>query len=99
MRKIVKYQLNEDGTIPPYIFNGGYFPSGNYLIGVSIEDDTQIDEASDILIKSQLIAHVDTLILYNRNLEDPEASTEMSSSEKEAHVDIWLTFVEMSDLE
>lgn len=46
MSKIIKYTLNEDGTIPEYIINGGYLadprsgpsPQDWTLVGLAIDD-------------------------------------------------------------
>jgi hypothetical protein len=99
VKKIIKYQLSESGTIPNYVSNGGYFPNGSELIGVSVEDDLTIPEEVEILDKSELVSHVTSLVLYKRNPIDMTYSVELTTEEKENSVNDWLDYVDMSDLD
>lgn len=99
MKKIIKYQLNEGGTIPDYVSDGGYFPDGSDLIGVSVEDDSGIPVEIEVMNRSSIISHVTSLVLYKRNPIDMLFSEEMTTEEKETCAIEWLDYVGMSELD
>lgn len=39
MKRIIRYMLDGDGTVPKFVLDGGYFPSAGELIGVSVDED------------------------------------------------------------
>jgi hypothetical protein len=65
--KIIKYTLNENGTIPDYIIDGGYFsvqndlpqPQDFDLVGVASDDAPQ----QEFLNKNELLEYI-----TNKNL-------------------------------
>lgn len=40
MPSLITYTLLEDGSIPLDIIDGGYYPNGNVLIGLSSKEET-----------------------------------------------------------
>ena len=48
---VIKYQLEDNGTIPSYITDGGYFPIGDDLIGIGSGGGTELS-------KSELLSYV-----------------------------------------
>ena len=46
MKCIIKYKLNENGTIPSYIEDGGYYPNSEFLVGktkdIEITENTKL---------------------------------------------------------
>ena len=80
--KIIKYNLNANGTIPDYIDDGGYFPRANSnssprdwdLIGATVDgsSETGLGElANEAAIKSYLDSY--TSEWTERDPEDPTA--------------------------
>lgn len=69
--KIIKYVLNEDGTIPSFIVDGGYFPVSNKgnspqdfnFVGMTF-DEIEADFAN----RDELISYVDANNFYFENL-------------------------------
>lgn len=70
--KVIKYILNEDGTIPDFIVDGGYFPVSNS--GLSPQDldfvGMTLDEGhnDDFIDAGSLTAYVDNHGFYFENL-------------------------------
>lgn len=57
MVDIVKYKL-DNGKIPDYISDGGYFPDGDYLIGIADNLDEETKAKLTILTKDELETHI-----------------------------------------
>jgi hypothetical protein len=57
-KKIVKYRLLDNGSIPAQIEDGGYFPNGDVLIGVTKENSDYIGEGV-ISTKAKLKKYLD----------------------------------------
>jgi hypothetical protein len=78
---VISYLLNEDGTIPSYVTDGGYFikhiegnsPRNKILIGVTDQD---VDNESFTL--ESLIAYVES---YNPYFQIPITNELMPASE------------------
>lgn len=57
MIKIVRYLLEGDGTIPKFIKDGGYFPKGYELVGVTVDDSMRyVPSTVPSISKAELIA-------------------------------------------
>lgn len=39
MKHVVRYLLEGNGTIPTFIEDGGYYPQGEELVGISIDEE------------------------------------------------------------
>tara|TARA_R110002020_G_C16317689_1_gene774463 strand:+ start:7379 stop:7654 length:276 start_codon:yes stop_codon:yes gene_type:complete len=70
MKNIIKYKLEKNGTIPKYISDGGYYPNGKILIGVTVDNSK---ESGKGIIKSEkdleiyLKSYTNTKKHYQRN--------------------------------
>jgi hypothetical protein len=49
MPSLITYELTESGNIPEYIIDGGYYPNGNVLIGVSNQDNQGFNSKEELL--------------------------------------------------
>jgi hypothetical protein len=103
VKKIIKYQLNQNGTIPSYIFNGGYFADNldimqANIIGVSVDDESQLPQGYIEMNKAGLTS-VLASIEMNKRSEDALTFTPMTSEEKAAYLDQWLTEVGFPNLQ
>ena len=85
---LIKYQLEDNGTIPAYITDGGYFPVGNDLIGIGSGGGT-------VLSKSELLSYVmadHNSSTYQKIIsEQPARQADMSDSEVTTMVNNWCT--------
>lgn len=91
---IIKYQL-DNGRIPSYITDGGYFLIGNYMIGIGSGGGTELS-------KSELLAYI--MADHNSSTyqkvegevmgrqDRPIVMVDMSDSEVTAMVNDWCTW-------
>lgn len=64
MSKVITYTLEADGTVPTYIIDGGYFPTGSgnqspqdwLLVGVALDDAPGDGFADATAIESYLVS-------------------------------------------
>ena len=91
---IVEYKLhrNQQGNkfIPSFIINGGYFPDGNKLVGIAVNDGSYIPETLVVLDRAALITRLANLgykIFNTETNEDVLATAE----EIETIVDTWIS--------
>ena len=75
--KIVKYQL-DNGTIPTWIEDGGYYPdSSEIMIGATVDgsDETGLGElASEADVKTYLDTYTSSWTQQDESSEDPTAT-------------------------
>lgn len=50
MASLITYKLNEDGTIPDYIIDGGYYPNDSVLIGVSSNNNSGFQSKEELIV-------------------------------------------------
>ena len=92
--KIIKYNLNSNGTIPDYISDGGYYPKANSnsspqdwdLIGATVNgsSETALGElANKAAVKSYLDTYTGDWTELN------EAREEVAFSQDDAATHIW----------
>ena len=87
---IIRYQLEDNGSIPSYITDGGYFLVGNNLIGIGSGGGTELS-------KSELLAYVmadhdaHTYITVDATAIASLRGTNMSDSEVTTMVNDWCT--------
>jgi len=68
-KKIISYKLNENGTIPDFVEDGGYYPKGDgVLLGISKDDADLsgieaefIDEASAVTYANTYLTDITTI--------------------------------------
>jgi hypothetical protein len=102
MKKIIQYQL-VNGTTPSYISNGGFFADHENImqaniIGVSVEDETQLPEGYVEVNKAALTSLLSGLEMYKRS-EDGIVFTVMNAQDRADYLDQWLTEVGFPNLQ
>jgi len=90
MRYIVEYKLHA-GKIPYFIEDGGYFKSGNKLIGITYDSSKNFipkfnTEGGELKVftGSELIDHIVNQVMPSVD------GTELTADEKTTHVNAWL---------
>jgi hypothetical protein len=92
-RKVVKYLLEGVGTVPTAIADGGYWPVGAELVGVTYDDTQRYVSASFVsLTKADLVSRLAGMGLKNQD------GSNMTSDQQLAALNAWLAQVGMSDL-
>lgn len=74
-KKIVRYLLEGQGSVPSFIENGGYFPVGSEIIGLSV-DSTKRHVPTSLLELSNRAALVAWIISSGVSEENSEAVTD-----------------------
>jgi hypothetical protein len=64
----IKYQLNENGTIPSFVLDGGYFPEGDFLFGVA---DAETVKDCIVLSDAEMEAHIRSLD-HKKEAKEPD---------------------------
>lgn len=93
-KKLVRYLLEGDGTVPLFVSNGGYWPVGGELVGASVDEDERHVPASVVrMTKADLLAR-----LASMNLKDPETQELLDEEAQAEKAQAWLDMVDLSDL-
>lgn len=93
-KKLVRYLLEGDGTVPAFVSNGGYFPVGAELVGVSVDEDQRHVPATVVrMTRADLEARVASMEFRN-----PETNAVLSEQDKLDKMEIWLEAVGLADL-
>lgn len=88
MKRVVRYLLEGNGTVPLFVEDGGYFPVGEELVGISVDDTKRhLPNSVHILTKQNLIDRL--VAIEYKNI--PTDTEPMSQSEIESFVDQWLS--------
>ena len=76
--KIVKYQLTNQGTIPTWIEDGGYYPdSEEVMIGATVDGSSEVglgELASEADVKTYLDSYTSTWTDDDPSSDDPDAT-------------------------
>ena len=76
--KIVKYKLEDNGTIPTWIDDGGYYPDpSEVMIGATVDGSSEVglgELASEADVKTYLDTYTSTWTEKDINSEDPDAT-------------------------
>lgn len=92
-KKIVKYLLEGAGTIPSAIQDGGYFPVGAELVGVTYDDSLRyVSDSFASMSRADLASRIAGLG-YKHN-----DGSDYTSDDRAAFLTAWLAQVGMSDL-
>ena len=92
--KIIKYNLNADGTIPTYIADGGYYPKANSgtaprdydMIGATIDGSSETG-LGELANKAAVKTYLDT---YTSSWKDKnDAGEEVDFDQDAAATHIW----------
>ena len=88
--KIVKYQLTNQGTIPTWIEDGGYYPnSEEVMIGATVDgsDETGLGElASEADVKTYLDTYTSTWTEPDDSSDDPDATVPFNQTQAATHI-------------
>lgn len=94
-KKLVRYLLEGNGSIPMFIDNGGHWPVGAELVGVSVDEaERHVPSTVVRMSRADLIARVVAM-----DLMDNETHEELDEEAKTAKAEAWLEAVGMEDLE
>ena len=92
-KKVVKYLLEGVGTIPTAIADGGYWPVGSELVGVTVDDAHRYVAASYVsMSKADLISRLSGMDIKNQD------GSSMSADDKLVALNVWLAMVGLPDL-
>lgn len=70
MRYIIKYLLEGNGSVPSFVDDGGYFLSGEEIIGISVDATKRhLPNTVEIITKTQLFDRIKLVAPNNINGE------------------------------
>ena len=76
--KIVKYKLEDNGTIPTWIDDGGYYPdTSEVMIGATVDSSSETglgELASEADVKTYLDSYTSTWTENDPSSDDPSAT-------------------------
>ena len=88
--KIVKYTLTNQGTIPTWIEDGGYYPnSEEVMIGATVDgsDETGLGElASEADVKTYLDTYTSSWTEPDESSDDPEATVPFNQTQAATYI-------------
>ena len=88
--KIVKYTLTNQGTIPTWIDDGGYFPdTSEVMIGATVDgsDETGLGEiASEADVKTYLDTYTSSWTQPDDSSDDPNATVPFDQTQAATYI-------------
>ena len=88
--KIVKYTLTNQGTIPTWIEDGGYYPdTSEVMIGATVDgsDETGLGElASEADVKTYLDTYTSSWTQPDDSSDDPNATVPFDQTRAATHI-------------
>jgi hypothetical protein len=106
--KVIRYLLEGNGTVPAFVQDGGYFPVGNELIGLSVDEDKlHVPDTVVRLNRAELLARV-TLALKDEegnfkvkmNPHEPvDPENVYTEEDAELEMEAWLERMGIPDLQ
>jgi len=92
MKKVIRYLLDGDGTIPTFVSSGGFFMIGHELVGVSVdEDERHLPSSVSRLTKQQLVDRFTSMSPNRVTSPGNEEIVPMNAQDIADYVDAWLT--------
>ena len=86
--KIVKYQLEANGTIPTWIDDGGYYPDpSEIMIGATVDGSSEVglgELASEADVKTYLDTYTSSWTEQDPN--DPDATVPFNQTTAATHI-------------
>lgn len=86
--KIVKYQLEANGTIPTWIDDGGYYPDpSEVMIGATVDGSSEVglgELASEADVKTYLDSYTSSWTEEDPN--DPDATVPFNQTTAATHI-------------
>ena len=87
--KIVKYQL-DNGTIPTWIEDGGYYPDPNeVMIGATVDGSSEVglgELASEADVETYLDTYTSTWTEPDENSDDPNATVPFDQAQAASYI-------------
>ena len=88
--KIVKYTLTNQGTIPTWIEDGGYYPdSEEVMIGATVDGSSEVglgELASEADVKTYLDSYTSSWTEEDINSEDPDATVPFDQTQAATYI-------------
>ena len=88
--KIVKYQLEANGTIPTWIDDGGYYPDpSEIMIGATVDGSSEVglgELASEADVKTYLDSYTSTWTDDDPSSDDPDATVPFDQAAAAANI-------------
>ena len=92
-KKLVRYLLEGNGSIPVFVENGGYWEINGELVGLSVDEDLRHVPATVVrMARADLYARLELM-----DLKDAEGNS-LDSTAKEALADSFLEQIGLADL-
>lgn len=93
-KKVVRYLLEGDGSIPLFVENGGYFPVGEELCGLSVDEDARHVPATVVrLTKAELVTRAQNCHKVEGVYINDRDGNPYTDERIDDMVDAWLTMV------
>jgi hypothetical protein len=88
--KIVKYRLEDNGTIPTWIDDGGYFPdTSEIMIGATVDGSDEVglgELASEADVKTYLDTYTSSWTEQDFSSDDPTATIPFNQTTAATHI-------------
>ena len=88
--KIVKYKLEDNGTIPTWISDGGYYPdSSEVMIGATVDGSSEVglgELASEADVKTYLDTYTSSWTQPDESSDDPNATVPFDQTTAATHI-------------
>ena len=88
--KIVKYKLEDNGTIPTWIDDGGYYPDpSEVMIGATVDGSSEVglgELASEADVKTYLDSYTSTWTDEDPSSNDPDATVPFDQAAAAANI-------------
>jgi hypothetical protein len=88
--KIVKYRLEDNGTIPTWIDDGGYFPdTSEVMIGATVDGSSEVglgELASEADVKTYLDTYTSSWTEQDFSSDDPNATVPFDQTTAATHI-------------
>lgn len=92
MKKVIRYLLEGDGSIPKFVEDGGYFPLGEEMVGISVDEDKRHLPLSVVrLTRQQILDRYTAMNPHDHNGEP------LSTQEIQEAVENWLSSKGLAD--
>lgn len=85
MKQVIAYRLAE-GTIPTFVFDGGYFSNNDLLVGISVDGLPLPEYVTVFNTKEELTNYVSTFFIEDSNVPNRTIPT---STLEEAVDAVW----------
>jgi len=92
MKRVVRYLLEGDGSVPTFVVSGGFFMVGPELVGVSVdESERHVPLSVARLTKQQLVDRFTSMSPNRVTSPGNEEIVPMNAQDIADYVDAWLT--------